>query len=242
MRLAKPKFSRTIISVMASQDPTALRSQAVQDYAKAIYALELREGDAVSTNALADRLGVTAASASGMVKRLDELGLVEHQPYRGVSLTEDGRRVALEVMRHHRLLELYLVQSLGVPWDRVHQEAEVLEHVLSEELEELIAAKLGDPTHDPHGDPIPTRDLTIQEGSTVSLQTLEVGDRGTFTRVSDSDPEMLRFLAERGIAPGDRLEVVDKQPFDGPLFVRFGGDVHVLGGSLAQAMRVEVAR
>jgi DtxR family transcriptional regulator, Mn-dependent transcriptional regulator len=227
---------------MASQDSTGLRSQAVQDYAKAIYALELRDGEAVSTNALADRLGVTAASASGMVKRLDELGLVEHQPYRGVSLTENGRRVALEVMRHHRLLELYLVKSLDVPWDRVHQEAEVLEHVLSEELEELIAAKLGDPTHDPHGDPIPTRDLTIQEGSTVSLQALEVGDRGTFTRVSDSDPEMLRFLAERGIAPGDRLEVVDKQPFDGPLFVRFGDDVHVLGGSLAQAMRVEVAR
>jgi len=227
---------------MASQDLTALRSQAVQDYAKAIYALELREGEAVSTNALADRLGVTAASASGMVKRLDELGLVEHQPYRGVSLTENGRRVALEVMRHHRLLELYLVKSLGVPWDRVHQEAEVLEHVLSEELEELIAAKLGDPTHDPHGDPIPTRDLTIEEGSTVSLQTLKVGDRGTFTRVSDSDPEMLRFLAERGIAPGDRLEVVEKQPFDGPLFVRFGDHVHVLGGALAQAMRVEVAR
>ena len=219
-----------------------LRSQAVQDYAKAIYALELREGEAVSTNALADRLGVTAASASGMVKRLDELGLVEHQPYRSVSLTENGRRVALEVMRHHRLLELYLVKSLGVPWDRVHQEAEVLEHVLSEELEELIAAKLGDPTHDPHGDPIPTRDLTIEEGSTVSLQTLEVGDRGTFTRVSDSDPEMLRFLAERGIAPGDQLEVVEKQPFDGPLFVLFGDHVHVLGGALAQAMRVEVAR
>jgi DtxR family transcriptional regulator, Mn-dependent transcriptional regulator len=227
---------------MASQDHTALRSQAVQDYAKAIYALELRDGEAVSTNALADRLGVTAASASGMVKRLDELGLVEHQPYRGVSLTEDGRRVALEVMRHHRLLELYLVQSLGVPWDRVHQEAEVLEHVLSEELEELIAAKLGDPKYDPHGDPIPTRELTIEEGSTVSLQALEVGDRGTFARVSDSDPEMLRFLAERGIAPGDRLEIVEKQPFDGPLFVRFGEHVHVLGGALARAMRVEVAR
>jgi DtxR family transcriptional regulator, Mn-dependent transcriptional regulator len=225
---------------MATPDSTALRSQAVQDYAKAIYALELREGEAVSTNALADRLGVTAASASGMVKRLDELGLVQHQPYRGVSLTEDGRRVALEVMRHHRLLEAYLVQSLGVPWDRVHQEAEVLEHVLSEELEELIAAKLGDPTHDPHGDPIPTRDLTIEEGSTVSLQTLEPGARGMFSRVSDSDPEMLRFLAERGIAPGDRLEVVDKQPFDGPLFVRFGERTQVLGGALARAMRVEI--
>ena len=227
---------------MATRDSTSVRSPAVQDYAKAIYALERRDGGAVSTNALADRLGVTPASASGMVKRLGELGLVEHQPYRGVSLTDDGRRVALEVMRHHRLLELYLVETLGVPWDRVHQEAEVLEHVLSEELEELIAAKLGDPTHDPHGDPIPTRDLTIEEGATQSLQALEVGERGTFARVSDSDPEMLRFLAERGIAPGDTLEVVDKQPFDGPLFVRFGDHLQVLGGALARAMRVEVSR
>ena len=227
---------------MASRDSTSVRSPAVQDYAKAIYALERREGEAVSTNALADRLGVTAASASGMVKRLGELGLVEHERYHGVSLTEDGRRVALEVMRHHRLLELYLVKTLGVPWDRVHQEAEVLEHVLSEELEELIAAKLGNPTHDPHGDPIPTRDLTIEEGATKSLQALDRGAHGTFARVSDSDPEMLRFLAERGIAPGDQLEVVDKQPFDGPLFVRIGGHVHVLGGALARAMRVEVSR
>jgi DtxR family Mn-dependent transcriptional regulator len=227
---------------MATRDSTSIRSPAVQDYAKAIYALERRDGETVSTNALAERLGVTPASASGMVKRLGELGLVEHEPYRGVSLTDDGRRVALEVMRHHRLLELYLVETLGVPWDRVHQEAEVLEHVLSEELEELIAAKLGDPTHDPHGDPIPTRELTIEEGTTQSLQALEVGARGTFARVSDSDPEMLRFLAECGIAPGDPLEVVDKQPFDGPLFVRFGEHVQVLGGALARAMRVEVSR
>ncbi|MBV9005806.1 MAG: metal-dependent transcriptional regulator [Solirubrobacterales bacterium] len=226
---------------MAHQEPAAV-SSAIEDYAKAIYALELREGDAVSTNALAERLGVTAASASGMVKRLGELGLVEHQPYRGVALTEEGRRVALEVMRHHRLLELYLFQSLGVPWDRVHKEAEVLEHVLSEELEELIAAKLGDPTHDPHGDPIPTRELTIEEGSSRSLQALEAGARGTFTRVSDTDPEMLRFLAKRGIAPGDSFEVIDKQPFEGPLFVRFGDHVHVLGGGLAKAMRVQLER
>jgi DtxR family Mn-dependent transcriptional regulator len=225
---------------MAAQETTAQRTQAIEDYAKAIYALERRDAEPVSTNALAERLGVTPASASGMVKRLGELGLVEHQPYRGVSLTEDGRRVALEVMRHHRLLELYLVESLGVPWDRVHQEAEVLEHVLSEELEELIAAKLGDPTHDPHGDPIPTRELTIEEGTSQTLQSLEPGACGTFVRVSDSDPEMLRFLAERGIAPGDRLEVVEKQPFDGPLFVRFGENIQVLGGALAKAMRVEV--
>jgi DtxR family Mn-dependent transcriptional regulator len=224
---------------MADADTSPL-SSSIEDYAKAIYALQVRDGEAVSTNALAERLGVTAASASGMVKRLGELGLVEHQPYRGVSLTSEGRRVALEVMRHHRLLELYLFQSLGVPWDRVHDEAEVLEHVLSEELEELIAAKLGHPTHDPHGDPIPTRELTIEETPSVSLQALGIGARGTFTRVSDSNPEMLRFLADRGIAPGDRLEVVDKQPFDGPLFVRFGDAVHVLGGALADAMRVEV--
>jgi DtxR family Mn-dependent transcriptional regulator len=221
-------------------------SSAIEDYAKAIYALERRgsmtEAATVSTNALAQRLGVTAASASGMVKRLGELGFVEHEPYRGVRLTEQGRRLALEVMRHHRLLELYLVQSLGVPWDRVHAEAEVLEHVLSEELEELIAAKLGDPTHDPHGDPIPSRELLLEETPTRALQSLQAGDRGTFTRVSDSDPDMLRFLAERGISPGDDFEVVDKQPFDGPLFVRFGDLVHVLGGALASAMRVEVAR
>jgi DtxR family Mn-dependent transcriptional regulator len=215
-------------------------SSAIEDYAKAIYALELRAGDAVTTNALAERLGVTPGSASGMVKRLAELGLVEHEPYRGVQLTDDGRRVALEVIRHHRLLELYLVQSLGVPWDRVHEEAEVLEHVLSEELEELIAAKLGNPTHDPHGDPIPTRELTIEEEPTQSLQSLEAGATGRFTRVSDSDPEMLRFLADRGISPGDSFEVIDKQPFGGPLFIRFGDNVNVLGGDLAKAMRVEV--
>jgi DtxR family Mn-dependent transcriptional regulator len=226
---------------MPAQELPSPRSSAIEDYAKAIYALEHRGNDAVSTNALAERLGVTPASASGMIKRLGELGLVEHRPYRGVILTEEGRRVALEVMRHHRLLELYLVQSLGVPWDQVHKEAEVLEHVLSEELEELIAAKLGDPTHDPHGDPIPTRELTIEEGPSLSLNTLAAGDAGRFTRISDSDPEMLRFLAERGIAPGDEFEVIDKQPFDGPLFVRFGDDVHVLGGELARAMRVELA-
>ncbi|MBV8952541.1 MAG: metal-dependent transcriptional regulator [Solirubrobacterales bacterium] len=215
-------------------------SSAIEDYAKAIYALERSAGETVSTNALAERLGVTPASASGMVKRLGELGLVEHEPYRGISLTDNGRRVALEVMRHHRLLELYLFKSLGVPWDRVHAEAEVLEHVLSEELEELIAAKLGDPTHDPHGDPIPSRDLTLDESPSHRLQDLEAGAKGTFSRISDTDPDMLRFLAERGIAPGDSFEVIDKQPFDGPLFVRFEDRVQVLGGTLARAMRVEV--
>jgi DtxR family Mn-dependent transcriptional regulator len=213
-------------------------SPAVEDYAKAIYEIGERVGGVVSTNALAERLDVTAASASGMVRKLDELGLVEHVPYKGVQLTAKGVRLALEVLRHHRLLELYLAETLGVPWDRVHDEAEVLEHVLSEELEALIAAKLGNPTRDPHGDPIPSADLVIDEERTETLAAAEAGASGVFVRVSDSDPEMLRYLAERGIAPGDAFEVVEKHPFDGPLFVRFGDSVHVFGGSLAGAMRV----
>ena len=140
----------------------------MQDYAKALYALEARGGSAVSTNDLAARLGVTPGSVSGMVRKLTEVGIVEHQPYHGVRLTDQGRRVALEVLRHHRLLELFLAQELGMSWDRVHAEAEVLEHVLSEELEELIAARLGHPAVDPHGDPIPTPLFEIDERPTRS--------------------------------------------------------------------------
>jgi DtxR family Mn-dependent transcriptional regulator len=225
--------------VMPVRDPSI--SSAVEDYAKAIYALESRGAGAVTTTAIAERMGVTAASASGMVRKLCELELVSHEPYKGVQLTSKGGRVALEVLRHHRLLELYLAQDLGLPWDRVHDEAEVLEHVLSEELEDLIAAKLGNPTHDPHGDPIPTRDLVMEETPSIALSALEPGASGTFVRISDADPAMLRYLAERGIAPGACFEVVDKHPFGGPLFAAFGGDVHVLGGQLADAMRVQVA-
>jgi DtxR family transcriptional regulator, Mn-dependent transcriptional regulator len=210
---------------------------AVEDYVKAIYTLDAGEGS-VTTTALAERLDVRPASVSGMLSKLTALGLVEHEPYRGVRLTEHGTRVALEVVRHHRLLELFLVESLGMTWDEVHAEAEVLEHVLSEELEELIAAKLGDPAFDPHGDPIPRRELTVPADDSRSLYTLEPGEHGTFVRVSDSDPAMLRFLSERGIAPGAAVEVVDRQPFDGPLYVRVTGEVHVLGAVLARAMRI----
>jgi DtxR family Mn-dependent transcriptional regulator len=214
---------------------------AVQDYAKAIYALQERaSGDPVTTTALADRLGVTAGSVSAMLKKLDAAGLVTHEPYRGVTLTADGRRVALEVIRHHRLIELFLAEVLDMPWDRVHDEAEVLEHVLSEELEDRIAAKLGHPTEDPHGDPIPTAELELPERRCVALQDLEPGSRGRFARVSDSDPEMLRWLAERDVRPGDRLEVLDRQPFGGPLTVSVAGAVHVLGGGIAAAMRIEL--
>ena len=217
-------------------------SAAIEDYAKAIFALQQELGVAggvVTMTAIAERLGVTPASASGMVRRLHEHGLVEHEPYKGVELTADGRRVALRVLRHHRLLETYLAESLGVPWDRVHDEAEVLEHALSDDLEALIAAKLGHPTHDPHGDPIPSAELVLEERPCECLAALEAGATGVLARVSDARPEMLRYLAERGIAPGATFEVLERQPFDGPLFVRFGGEVHVLGGELARAMSVE---
>src|SRR5271155_5240767 len=167
---------------MATKD--MFRTPAIEDYSKEIFALESRGDEPVSTNALAERLGITPGSVSAMLKRLDELGLITHVPYRGVRLTADGRRVALEVIRHHRLLESFLAEELGMPWDRVHDEAEVLEHVLSEELEQLISARLGDPTVDPHGDPIPTAGFDIYEGQTQSLDELAPGSVGRFVRVS----------------------------------------------------------
>ena len=218
------------------------RSPAVEDYSKAIYTLEIRADEPVSTNALAERLELTTGSVSGMLKKLDELGLTSHVPYRGVRLTPKGRRLALEVIRHHRLLELYLAEALEMPWDRVHDEAEVLEHVLSEELEQLIAAKLGNPTIDPHGDPIPSADLELDEHPTRSLESLVPGDEATFVRVSDADPEMLRYLAGQGILPGGRIHVLERQPFGGPLLVSVDGCEHMLGGKLTGAMRVEAQK
>ena len=207
-------------------------SASIEDYAKAIYVLEERHG--VATTALADRLEISPPAVSAMVKKLAALGYVTHVPYRGVRLTDEGRRVALEVLRHHRLLETYLVEELGVPWDRVHAEAEVLEHVLSEGLEERIAAKLGEPTHDPHGDPIPALDGTLVEPETVGLDALAAGDRGRFVRVSDSDPKLLRELADLGIRPGDELEVLAGG-------VRAGSATHRLRPALARSMRIEVS-
>ncbi|MDE3069099.1 MAG: metal-dependent transcriptional regulator [Acidobacteriota bacterium] len=214
-------------------------SSSVQDYAKAVYALENREGGTVSTNDLAERLGVTPGSASGMVRKLAEQGLLEHEPYRGVRLTDDGRRIALQVVRRHRLIELFLAEALDMPWDRVHAEAEVLEHALSDELERVIADRLGHPAVDPHGDPIPSASFEIDERATASLDELPVGARGRFVRVSDSDPAKLRYLAEHQIALGDELEVAGRQPFGGPLFVRLHGSEHPLGGELARVMRIE---
>ena len=216
-------------------------SEAVEDYAKTIYSLQARTGgEPVSNGDIATRLGVTPASASGMVKRLDELGLVDHVPYKGVVLTSKGERLALEVLRHHRLLELFLSDELGMSWDRVHDEAEALEHVISPELERLIAAKLGNPTRAPHGDPIPSAELEIEAPSTQSLDALGAGDRGNFVRVSDSDGEMLRYLSDQGIELGAAVEVLGRQPFGGPVLVGIDGREHALGGALAAAMRIEL--
>ncbi len=218
--------------------PKRRTNEGAENYAKALYELQEREPEGVGTTAVAKRLGVTPASASGMLRRLADEGLVQYAPYHGARLTPEGERVALEVIRHHRLLELFLAEVLGMPWDRVHEEAEVLEHHISEDLEELIAAKLGEPALDPHGDPIPDRDLEVTVDESVSLTELDQGEQGTFTRVSDSDASMLRYLAERSIQPGAHLTVQGKEPFGGAVTVEIEGRRHPLGPELAASMRV----
>jgi DtxR family transcriptional regulator, Mn-dependent transcriptional regulator len=221
--------------------PKRRTNEGAENYAKALYELQEREPEGVGTTAVAQRLGVTPASASGMLKRLADEGLVEHVPYGGTRLTPDGERIALEVIRHHRLLELFLAEVLGMPWDRVHEEAEVLEHHISEELEELIAAKLGEPALDPHGDPIPDRDLAVSADESIVLTDLKPGEEGVFTRVSDSDASMLRYLAERSIQPGATIVVKGREPFGGPVMVEIGKQTHPLGAELAESMRVRRA-
>jgi DtxR family Mn-dependent transcriptional regulator len=218
--------------------PEGRPREGAENYAKAIYHLQSLDEGAVGTGAIAERLGVTAASASGMLKRLADEGLVEHTPYHGVRLTKRGEQVALEVIRHHRLLELFLAEVLDMPWDRVHDEAEVLEHYISEDLEERIAAKLGNPERDPHGDPIPSRELALDDEASVALAEMEPGEEGTFARVSDSDAEMLRYLADRDIYPGVVLRVAGREPFGGPITVEANGRQHLLGGELVERIRV----
>ena len=205
---------------------------AVQDYLKAIYVLE-SSGERVTTSALARRMGVSAPSATAMTKRLDELGLVERLPYRGVALTDEGRRGALEVVRHHRLLERYLVDRLGLSLDEVHAEAELLEHALSEELEAKIDAELGFPTHDPHGDPIPDSELRLIHGESRSLLDLEPGAHGSIARVPDGDSDLLRYLGELGIVPDASVEMLAHAPFGGPVTVRTQSGEHAISRELA---------
>ncbi len=195
-------------------------TQAIEDYLKVIYKLR-QAGEAVTTNAIAQRLSVAPASASNMIKKLARLKLVDHTPYHGVQLTATGQKIALEVIRHHRLIELYLARHLGLGLDRVDAEAERLEHVISEELEERIAQSLGDPTYDPHGDPIPTREGAVEAMSHPLLADLRPGQRGVVVRVSDSDPTVLRGLTEQQILPGARVHVMDITP-DGSVRLRIG--------------------
>lgn len=218
-------------------------SPAAEDYLKGLWHLAA-EADApdavVSTTALAGRLEVSAASATNMLKRLDEMGLVGYVPYRGASLTDAGRKVALEVIRHHRLLETYLAEALGVPWDQVHEEAEILEHVLSEGLEDRISSLLGDPTVDPHGHPIPSKDGAMPSVSCRTLWAIDPGERAAVERVPDQQPEALRWLDSIGLRPGAKVEVMDRGPVEGPLFVRVdgSGEPEALSRALAESIWV----
>jgi DtxR family transcriptional regulator, Mn-dependent transcriptional regulator len=218
-------------------------SPAAEDYLKGLWHLAT-ESDAsdgvVTTTAIAARLDVSAASATNMLKRLDAMGLVGYVPYRGASLTDAGCKVALEVIRHHRLLETYLSEALGVPWDQVHEEAEILEHVLSEGLEDRIASHLGDPTFDPHGHPIPTKEGAMPTVSGRSLWAVDEGDRAAVERVPDDQPEALRWLDSIGLRPGVKVEITGRGPVEGPLFVRVDGaeEPQALSRALAESIWV----
>jgi DtxR family transcriptional regulator, Mn-dependent transcriptional regulator len=211
-------------------------SEATQDYLKAIWKLG-RDGPA-TTSAIAEELGVSPASATGMLKRLASLGLVEHERYHGATLTVAGERVALEVVRHHRLLELYLMEALGLGWDEVHAEADRLEHHLSEEVEARIDAALGYPKRDPHGDPIPSAELELITDPARTLAELVLGDEAVILCVPDSDPALLRYLAELGLFPKRHITMVERAPFGGPLTVEVEGARHAIAVELAERIAV----
>jgi DtxR family Mn-dependent transcriptional regulator len=210
----------------------------VEDYLKAIYDIE-RGGSAAATNDIAQRLAIAPASVSGMVRRLADQGLLAYERYRGVRLTPSGRRAALRTIRRHRVIEAYLTKALGYPWDRVHEEAERLEHAASDELIDRMAAAIGEPLTDPHGAPIPTRDGTVDERRHASLADLDAGDRARVVRVGDENGEMLRYLAELGIRPGVSISVVERAPFEGPITVRVGKAQRQVGAGLAGNILVD---
>ena len=211
---------------------------AVQDYLKAIFQLGEGEG-AVGTSAIADRLGVAPGSVTGMLKRLGEQGLVEHQRYQGARLTERGRREAIRIIRRHRILELFLVEVLGYTWDQVHPEAELLEHAASDGLINRMAAVLGDPEADPHGHPIPSPTGKLADEELPTLAELQPGDVATLRRVSDEDPEALRYLTKLNLIPGTELELLERTPVRGPLRVRVGETEEMIGRELAERLHVE---
>ncbi|HMQ35101.1 MAG TPA: metal-dependent transcriptional regulator [Chloroflexaceae bacterium] len=209
----------------------------MEDYLKAIYTLQ--QQGAVTTSLLGEQRGSKPGSVTGMVKKLAEMNLVRHTPYQGVELTAAGERVALEVIRHHRLLELYLVEALGYSWDEVHEEAEKLEHHISEKLEARIAAHLGHPTFDPHGDPIPSLEGELPQSDDLRLADLKVAERARIVRMRDQSAERLRYLADLGLVPGAAVEVTASAPFDGPVSLRVGQATHALDRRMARTIEVE---
>lgn len=218
-------------------------SQAVEDYIKSIYILESEkeEEGGVPTTRIAEALGVSSASVTNMIKKLAKMGLVEYESYYGATLTETGRKVALEIIRHHRLLELYLKEVMGYSWDEVHEEAEKLEHHISELFEEKIAELLDHPTHDPHGDPIPSKDGVMPEIARTPLAEAEEGEKLLLGRVSDQDPELLRYQEKIGLIPGVELEILEKAPFKGPLTLRVEENEQVIGYEVALNLYVTAA-
>jgi DtxR family transcriptional regulator, Mn-dependent transcriptional regulator len=207
-------------------------SPPIEDYLKTVYLLHERAGEATTTG-IAAALEVTPASVTGMIKKLAELKLVRHMPYQGVELTKSGEKIALEMVRHHRLLELFLFEALGYAWDEVHAEADALEHVISEEFEDRIAARLGNPVVDPHGDPIPAKDGTIVAVKERALLAMQVGESAQITHLSDTHSEMLRYAASLGLTPTTRLTLVEVEPFGGSLRVKIGKAEKAIGRELA---------
>ncbi|NNJ08771.1 metal-dependent transcriptional regulator [Chloroflexales bacterium ZM16-3] len=210
---------------------------AIEDYLKAIYMLQ-QQGGVVTTSMLGEQRGFKPGSVTGMIKKLAEMNLVRHTPYQGVQLTAGGERIALEVIRHHRLLELYLVEALGYSWDEVHEEAERLEHHISEKLEARIAAHLGNPNVDPHGDPIPTLEGRLPPSDDIRLADLAVGECARIARVRDQSADRLRYLANLGLTPGICVQIVESAPFDGPITLRIGTQPHPLDRRLARTIEV----
>ena len=213
----------------------------VEDYLKVIYEIERRAG-AAGTNDIAQQLSIAPASVSGMVRRLADQGLLEHERYRGVRLTEEGRRVALRTLRRHRVIEAYLLHALGYPWDRVHDEAEHLEHAASDELIDRMAAAIGEPATDPHGAPIPTRLGEIDEGPHLAtISELAAGERCRVVRVSDDDAPRLRYLGEVGLVPGAEVVLLARAPFGGPLALLVDGVERSIGPTLGSCVMIETS-
>lgn len=231
-----PEIDR--LTLGSSRQRDGLNHQAIEDYLKTIYGLELEESP-VSTSRIAAARDVKPGSATSMVQRLHRLNLVNYEKHYGVTLTDAGRDIALEVIRHHRLVELYLIEALGFGWDEVHEQADLLEHVISEKLEERIAAALNYPEFDPHGDPIPGKDGSVADVQHLPLSKLDPGTRAVVSRIpDDADGELLRYLASLGLTPGQEVAVREVAPFDGPLTLDVDGELRIVGRRVASAVLV----